>query len=74
MVCLLPNAKLDIDILDGEIEMRQERDGEKKMFRVWVFLDYTSIHWINVAKKIFEKGENRYKDQCCVFFKVYSRL
>lgn len=74
MVCLLPNAKLDIDILDGEIEMRQERDGEKKMFRVWVFLDYISIHWNNVAKKIFEKGENQYKDQCYVFFQLHSRL
>lgn len=26
-MCLLPKADLDIDILDGGIEMRQERDG-----------------------------------------------
>lgn len=27
MVCLLPDANLDVDVLDGETEMRQERDG-----------------------------------------------
>lgn len=30
MVCLLPDVKLDVEILDGEIEMRPERDGGKK--------------------------------------------
>lgn len=40
MVCLLPNAKLDIDILDGEIETRQERDGEKNVQS----LGLSSIH------------------------------
>lgn len=29
---------------------------EKKMFKVWVFPEYISIHWSNVGKKILEKG------------------
>lgn len=40
MVCLLPNAKLDIDILDREIETRQERDGGKNVHS----LGLSSIH------------------------------
>ena len=41
MVCLLPNAEFDMDILDEEIEMRREMD--RGMFKVWVFPEYISV-------------------------------
>lgn len=57
MVCLLPNAKpdIDIDILVGEIEMRQERDGEKNVHSLGLSrIHLCPLEQSNVAEKIKE--------------------
>lgn len=59
MACLLPNAKpdIDIDILVGEIEMRQERDGEKNVHTLGLSrIHLCPLEQSNVAEKI-EEGE-----------------
>lgn len=74
-MCLLPDANLDIDILDGELEMRQERDGERivqsgAVSRIHLY----PLESSNVAKKIFRQGRNHYKAPCYVFFQGRCRL